>query len=113
MGENKKTLNSGSLTKIVGFFIEFIMKLPSLVTLMSSIVFNDSLGMENIFIGFLNKSVRSGESTDSKTMFIRPSKCKLCYFEQTCTPLGCTPLLPLLKCIKCVYQVNSVYSILS
>ena len=49
MGEKKKTLIIRSLIRSIGFIIEFIMKLPSLVTLMSFIVFRDSLGLENSF----------------------------------------------------------------
>jgi len=46
-------------------------------------------------------------------MWIGPSKCKLCYFEPRCIPLGFPPLLPISKYTKCVYQANLVYSMSS
>jgi len=46
MGEEKKTLNIGSLVISIGFIIEFIMKLSSLMALIFFIVFSDSLGLE-------------------------------------------------------------------
>ena len=52
MGEKKKTLHIGSLMDI----IEFIMKLPSLVTLMSSIVCIDSCRVKITFIRSVNKA---------------------------------------------------------
>ena len=55
MVEKKKALNIGSLISNIGFITKFIMKLPSLVALMSSIMFNDSFGMETTLIGFVNK----------------------------------------------------------
>ena len=50
MGEKKKTLNIGSLIRSIGFINEIIMKLPSLVTLMSLIVFRDLLESENLLM---------------------------------------------------------------
>jgi len=47
MGEKEKTLSIASLIRSIGFTIKFIMKLSSLVTLMSFIVFNDSFGVKN------------------------------------------------------------------
>jgi len=38
-----------------GSISDITKKLPSLVTLIASIVFNDSLGVETIFIGFENE----------------------------------------------------------
>jgi len=55
MGEKKKTLNIGSLTRNIRFIIKFIMKLPNLATLMSSIVFTDSFEVKTTFIGFVYK----------------------------------------------------------
>jgi len=55
MGEKKKTLIIGSLIRIIGFIIEFIKKLSSLVTVMSFIVFKDSHGLGNPFNGLVNE----------------------------------------------------------
>jgi len=56
MGEKeKKILNVGGLFRSIGFIIEFIKKLSSLVTLISFMVFKDSLGLENPFIELINE----------------------------------------------------------
>ena len=46
MVEKKKTLNIWSLIRSIGFIIEFIMKLSSLMTLISFILLRDSLGLK-------------------------------------------------------------------
>ena len=53
--EKKKTLHIRSLIRSIGFIIEIIMKLPSLMTLMSSFMFNGSFGVKTTFIEFINK----------------------------------------------------------
>ena len=50
MGEN-----IGGLIRSIGFIIQFIKELSSLVTLISFIVFRDSLGLENPFNGFMDE----------------------------------------------------------
>jgi len=55
MGANKTTLISGSLIRNMGFIIEFIMELSSIVTFMSFTVFKDSLGLESPFTGVVNE----------------------------------------------------------
>ena len=60
MGENKKTLNIGSLIRSIRFIIKFIIKLPSLVTLMSFVVFRDLLGLENPFNGLVDELREGG-----------------------------------------------------
>jgi len=50
MGEKRKSLSIRTSIRSIGFIIEFIIKLSSLVALMTSIVFNDSFGVETIFI---------------------------------------------------------------
>ena len=55
MGDKKKSLIIGSLIGSIGFIIEFTKKLPSLITLMSSTVFNDSLGWKAILIRLMNE----------------------------------------------------------
>jgi len=40
---------------IMGFILEFIMELSSVVTLMSFIVLRDSLGLENPFSGLVSE----------------------------------------------------------
>ena len=55
MRENKKILINGSLIGSIGFIIEFIMELLNVVTLMSFIVFRESLGMESPFNGLVNE----------------------------------------------------------
>jgi len=55
MGEKKKTLNIGSLVKSLYLIMEFIMKLSSLMTLASFIVFRDSFRLENQFNGLVNE----------------------------------------------------------
>ena len=55
MGEKKKTLIIGSLIRSIGFVIEFITKLSSLVILMSFISFSNLIGLENSFIRLMNE----------------------------------------------------------
>jgi len=63
MGEKEKILNIGRhLIRNVGFMLEFIKKLSSLLTLMSFIVFRGSLGLGNPFNGLLDKLGKVGES---------------------------------------------------
>jgi len=49
----------------IGFIIEFIMKLSSLVTLISFIIFRDLLGLENPFNGLVNE-IREGRRVLTK-----------------------------------------------
>jgi len=60
MEGKKKILNLGSLVRCTGFMIEFIMKLSSLVTFMSFIIFRDSLGLENSFNGLVSELRKGG-----------------------------------------------------
>jgi len=55
MGEKKKTFIIGNLIRSIEFIIEFIKKISSLITLMSSMVFNDSLGWKSILNRLMNE----------------------------------------------------------
>jgi len=65
VGVNRKTLVIGNLMRSIGFIIEFIMKLSSLVTLISFIIFRDLLGLENLFNGLVNE-IREGRRVPTK-----------------------------------------------
>jgi len=60
IGENDQTLAIESFIRSIGFIVEFIMKLSSLVTLISFIVFRDSLRLENLFNGLVNELCEGG-----------------------------------------------------
>jgi len=65
VGVNRKTFVIGNLMRSIGFIIEFIMKLSSLVTLISFIIFRDLLGLENPFNGLVNE-IREGRRVLTK-----------------------------------------------
>ena len=56
----KTTFNIPSLIRSIGFIIEFTMKLLSLVTLVSFIVFRDLLGLRNSFDELLDELWEGG-----------------------------------------------------
>ena len=56
----KTTFNIPSLIRSIGFIIEFTMKLLSLVTLVSFIVFRDLLGLRNPFDELLDELWEGG-----------------------------------------------------
>jgi len=66
MGENKKTLCHWELRSI-RFIIEFILKLSSLVALMSFIIFRHSLWLENPFNGLVNELWENGRVLTKKS----------------------------------------------
>ena len=73
--------------------MNFTKKIPRLVSLIASIEFNDSFGVEFYISWIYEWNMRSEESCDSETIFIRPSYCSLCYFEPRYISLGLKPLL--------------------
>ena len=59
-GRKKQTLSIGSLIRGIGFIIEFIMNLLSLMAPISFIVFSDSLGLRNPFNGLVGEIWEGG-----------------------------------------------------
>ena len=58
-------------------------------------------------------NISSGECTESKTVRIRPLKCKLRHIEPSCVSLGLSPLLSISKHIEYVYWANPMDSLSS
>jgi len=81
--------------------IDFIKKISSLLSLITFVVLNNSIWVENSIYWTCEQSTRTGENIDSKIVKIGSNKCKLCYFQPTCISLGLSPLLPISK----VYQM--------
>jgi len=79
--------------KLWNKFLNFIKKIPNLVSLIASITSSDSYGVKNYNYCYM----RSEESIDSKTVRIGPCMCKLYLFEPTCASLGVTSVLRISK----------------
>ena len=88
---NKKEENKYTIWELV--YGDFAKKIPSLVSLIASIEFNDSLGWNSISNELVNETWEVERIFDSEIIFIRPSYCCLCYCEPRYISLGLKPLL--------------------
>ena len=109
----KKTLNYRSLIRSIVFIIEFIMKLSSLVTLMSFIVFNASFGVEVIFIRFLNAMWKVERVMTQKPCLASQVTVITTILNQYTSLSLPQTVIAHFSYIKCVYLVNQVSFLLS
>jgi len=84
----------------------------SFLSLIASIVFHNSIGVENYKYWTCEWNMRSGESISSKIVRIRLNKCKLCYYEPIYNPIVFPTLLSISKYTKCVSRQSSVLNVI-
>jgi len=70
--------------------MDFTKKMPSTLSFIAFIMFDDSSGMKKVHLLGLLLKYEKGERIDSRTVRIGTHRYKFCHFEPTCISLGLT-----------------------